>query len=847
MTDQRPQIIQFFLPRGGPRGFAPSRIVAPARVWALAWLVASGVLAPAGMAQTRPATAAITVDGAGPGRVFGGLGAVSASSSRLLFDYPEPQRSELLDYLFKPGYGAALQILKVEIGGDMNSTDCAEPSHMRTRDDLNFDRGFEWWLMKEARARNPEIALAGLQWGAPGWFEGGFWSRDNIDYILKWLEGARRHGLTIQYLGGWNESGFEPSWFVELDRALKSAAPEVKIIAADDLPHHNWRVAAAMLADPAFLDAVDVLGQHSPGGWRSLYQHYSSTPEARSIGKPLWASEQSALSHDVGGGPWARGINRAYIDARITSSMAWAPVSAWYPHLPHADTGLILAQWPWSGYYCIGSIVWVYAHTTQFTRPGWQYIDSACGYLDTGASYVTLKAPEASPAGRHYSIIIETMNATGPSDVRFMIAGGLAAGPVHVWSSHIASATPADDFIHERVVEPVDSAFSVTLEPGHVYTLSTTSGQSRGGARPPSNVFEQMALPFVEDFESYAPGKLARYFLDLNGGFETAPAGGGREGMVYRQMVTRQPIAWNLAGAGGMPPTTIFGDPRWWGDYELSADALLEQDGYIECIGRIAAQAGQKIAGYHLQIHSNGTWRLYSQDLSGVRPDDEEIASGAAPFPVGRWHTVALRMKGSEISFLLNGKVVGAVNDARHVSGNVGLRVSGWQNAQFDNVRVTPTAPVPRFMPQDKMTVSATSEHPFFYRGDVYPARYAIDGRPESIWHTRFNPRAPLPQSLTLDLGDVHEVEGLTCQPRLDNSANGMITRYNVYLSVDGKEFVRVVDGGQWPVSTATKIASWPARPARYVRLEATRAVGGNMTTAGEINVRLGRSARPGE
>ena len=36
----------------------------------------------------------VILDGASPGRVFDGLGAVSAgASSRLLIDYPEPQRS----------------------------------------------------------------------------------------------------------------------------------------------------------------------------------------------------------------------------------------------------------------------------------------------------------------------------------------------------------------------------------------------------------------------------------------------------------------------------------------------------------------------------------------------------------------------------------------------------------------------------------------------------------------------------------------------------------------------------------------------------------------------------------
>src|SRR5579885_1320777 len=104
----------------------------------------------------RSAQNTVRIDGTAPGRTFEGLGALSAgASSRLLIDYPEPQRSEILDYLFKPNYGASLQHLKVEIGGDTNSTDGSEPSHMHTRDDLNFTRGYEWWLMKEARRRNP--------------------------------------------------------------------------------------------------------------------------------------------------------------------------------------------------------------------------------------------------------------------------------------------------------------------------------------------------------------------------------------------------------------------------------------------------------------------------------------------------------------------------------------------------------------------------------------------------------------------------------------------------------------------------------------------------------------------
>jgi len=83
------------------------------------------------------------LDFAQPGRVFEGLGALSGGggTSRLLYDYEEPYRSDILDYLYKPSFGAQLTICKVEIGGDVQSTNGAEASHMHTSKDLNLHRG----------------------------------------------------------------------------------------------------------------------------------------------------------------------------------------------------------------------------------------------------------------------------------------------------------------------------------------------------------------------------------------------------------------------------------------------------------------------------------------------------------------------------------------------------------------------------------------------------------------------------------------------------------------------------------------------------------------------------------
>lgn len=43
---------------------------------------------------------------------FQGIGAISGGggTSRLLFDYPEPQRQQILDILFLPQHGANMQV-----------------------------------------------------------------------------------------------------------------------------------------------------------------------------------------------------------------------------------------------------------------------------------------------------------------------------------------------------------------------------------------------------------------------------------------------------------------------------------------------------------------------------------------------------------------------------------------------------------------------------------------------------------------------------------------------------------------------------------------------------------------
>jgi hypothetical protein len=774
------------------------------------------------------ATHTIRVDGADTGRTFDGVGGVSAGgSSRLLLDYPAKERDQILDYLFRPNYGAALDVLKVEIGAEVDATVGAEPSHMRTPDEVDCARGYEWWLMSEARERNPGIKFYGLPWGAPAWFDGGFWSADRVDYLVAWLGCAQENGFHIDYLGAANESGFNRDVYAKLGKALDAAGfGDVQIVATDNhSPPDYWFAAPQIAADSELDAAIDVLGEHDVCEWRTLQRECHVSEAARATGKPLWDSENSTQDYDVGAQPLARAMNRHYIDARITGNLNWALISAWYDNFPIGGTGLMLAERPWSGSYEVGPSIWVDAHTTQFTEPGWRYLDGASGYSGAGASHVVLRAP----AGDDYTAVI-ALDSAGPERLRFEVSGGLSTGPVSVWATDLTTATTADDFVRQGDVEPVDGSYELVVEPGRLYTVSTTTGQAKGSAASPADPGTQLAVPYSEDFEGARLGP-ARYFADVHGAFEAVPCAGDRPGTCYQQQVTQQPLTWHDTN---MPPTTMVGDPRWWGDYEASVDALLDQAGHVELLGRVDSQQ-HNAAGYHLRVADSGAWSLFTQD---VQSRDRTLATGAVPgLGTGRWHRLGLRFEGERVTALLDGHLLATVEDADHTTGQVGLRVGGWQRAQFDNLRVVPTGPRPAFVQHSTVSATATSEHTANDFGHYYPARHAIDDHLWSTWRSSFAPIEPLPQALTLDLGQVTTVAGLAYTPAVTATAGG-ITRYTVSTSKDGQQFTDGVSG-YWAETLATKTAPLPTPVhARYVRLEAVNVDGCPAAAmAAEVNV----------
>ena len=616
----------------------------------------------------------IIIDGDGPGRRFDGIGGVSAgASSRLLFDYSDPFRGDILDFLFKPRFGAGFQHLKVEIGGGENSTCGSEPSHAITREELKnpVDRGYELWLMSEARKRNPRMILDCLPWCYPGWISGVF-SEDAADWFAAFLDAAKKHyHLEVDWIAAaMNENGTDRNWIVNhLRPTLDSKGyGGVKLLAPDD-DSEFWEIFPALAFDPDYDKAVDAVGYHYVNGrdpWEiDQISGREATAEARNSGKPLWASEDWSLSGKDWGGKGAlflaRLINKFYIRDRITTMLIWCPIDSIYKGLPWEETGAMSADRPWSGHYKVWPAVWALAHTTQFAEPGWRYLDGACGQFASNTwkgTFVTLK----DPVTRDWSLIICTDTET-EIDVR--LTQGLKAGPIHVWHSD-----PVRQFIRETTLRPVQGVFSFALKPDSVYTFTTTTGQTKGSRNIPDD--KPFPFPYQEDYESYQAGAIPKYHSDQKGSFEVAEMPG--HGKYLKQIVPKQGHLWQYM-IDVLKPYTVLGDQDWR-DYGVSADVYVGR-GDVEVGGRYGDQNN---LSYRLILDKAGQWKLNYQKMV--------LALGTIDgFDGSVWHSLELVMRGDVIWALIDGREVASVRDSSRSSGMAFL-ASTYDPNGFDNLMI---------------------------------------------------------------------------------------------------------------------------------------------------------------
>ena len=130
-------------------------------------------------------------------------------------------------------------------------------------------------------------------------------------------------------------------------------------------------------------------------------------------------------------------------------------------------------------------------------------------------------------------------------------------------------------------------------------------------------------------------------------------------------------------------------------------------------------------------------------------------------------------------------------------------------------------------IPNGNWTCVADSEEP------AYECENAIDGNPNTIWHTPWSSdEPPHPHWIEIDLGSEYNVCGFRYLPRQGRFLNGTFGDYEFYVSDDGIHWNRPVANGTFACNHDLKGVEFTPKYGRYVRLKANSECNANPWTS---------------
>ena len=478
---------------------------------------------------SRPSDGAYFVTDSLAGPAWDGVGAsFTGASARLLVDYAEPWRSQILDALFAPSgapsttdtfKGAAFQLLRLEIGADANTDGAGGgPAHMRSAAEApTAARGWAWWLAREAFARNPDVKVVLVPIAWPAYLNGGNASATDpfadpaaaAAHVAAYVPlFEAQSGAPVAAVGLWasplaNVSALPGivAYAIALRAALDAAGlARVRLLCADAAP--GWDCLAAV--DPAnaayngpLAAAVGIVGNAgrpprviaaslpaaTPVWVTSAYSAYTKAPQM-SIADGALAATNEVIETIVNGSLGG--------SARLPSAflLPFGATGTPYAFGPNWLFGAVIASQPANGGWYPSPVAWAVAAITQFVPAdgSWRLLPagSGTGMLDGGGYLACWWKPATAEwtciAQKYYDRANAQAGAVTDEIASFSLGGQLAGSrfaSANAWRScfptYALSPNVDVGVMQDLGALPISlSEFSLPLAAGCIYSIHAT-------------------------------------------------------------------------------------------------------------------------------------------------------------------------------------------------------------------------------------------------------------------------------------------------------------------------------------------------------------------------------------
>jgi len=657
---------------------------------------------------------------------IGGLAAIGGA--RLIYEYVEPQRTQILDLLFNSSGGTAFQILKTEIEGDIDSSYGSGPSFRHSRGEpASFNRGIYLpWLLGEAKKRQSNIGTYSLSWGLPRWVGNqSYLSDESLQYHIDYLVGVREtYGYVFDITGIHNERPFSRQWTIALRKALDlNGFHSTKISVNDDsncccTDCQNFTdstITTAALNDPEFRQALGVIGLHSSSPLPSTYDWRADgkifiQSEANDVDGPLietadgsfpqWAP--NAASPLGPGLEWPLHFLQNYAQGHNTGMIICPLSHAWTWLYGRHNHGTALFMRPWDGHFVLGAAFWTQAQITQAIFPGWFFLEGSAQGTSEQATYASF----VSPSFDEFSIVAVNTDSSTTTTLNFQLTGKLSTlfsgTSIAVW---ISNSTNLFFQIDDILVSSTGN-FSYSITPRSVLTI--TSLRSLRHADIPVPPRKPFSLPYQNSFSQQRFEEPGYLLSDLFGAFYVVNDPLGKKGQCLKQAVPSSPGANAWLGQDGLPFTSLPAPGTTFANGLLSASILLTSadlpaggpsSAAASICGRVpvwqpADYASQEAhLGVCLWLWANGTWAVVDAELE--KAQDLTLASGTLSrgSVLDSWHSLSLSFINEQVTASIDEIIVAAnISGMRRSSGGYGLGTL-WHVAYFDDIFFNTTLP----------------------------------------------------------------------------------------------------------------------------------------------------------
>ena len=401
-----------------------------------------------------------------------------------LMDFPEPQRSEILDILFSQSKGAGLSIVR-NIVGDGGTVGGASPTIEPQEGvwDWTVDKD-QIWLMQEAGKRGCTRYMSTV-WSPPAWMKdnnnvvGGRLRSDKYlafaEYLSMYIRGYKEHhGIDIYAISIANEPDVNVKYsschwsgkeFHDFLKFLIPVFERDKITAKVILGEHSaWTENPVMqsLADSVIAARIDIVSVHAyhtadRDPFPPVSQRSGPLVETGKQKKKIWQTEVSNLGRnypDIRDGLyWAKVLHTHVAENSANAWLYWWAVT--FPTSGQGMTHLDLKNKT----YTVDKRPYTMGNYSRFVQPGYFRVQTN-SELSTG---VLVSVYKSEPEKKLVVVVInENVNVRKLE----LILAGVNATSAEPWRT---SATENLAGLPELRI--ADNTLKATLAPGSVTTF----------------------------------------------------------------------------------------------------------------------------------------------------------------------------------------------------------------------------------------------------------------------------------------------------------------------------------------------------------------------------------------